>query len=256
MEASFVEVQGIRWFYRENGSGRPLLLVHGNTGSSMWWEKSMSISGCRCVAPDLPNFGRSAALLGEISIDAYAEALASFISALNLTDAVAVGHSLGGTICLSLAGSHPDLLGGLVLVDSSSPRGLVTPESHYPVIELMRRDRALLAKALKAVAPTMTDETFFERLVDDAMLMAGPAWAGNARALASFDATGRFDRWAKPVAVLWGRKDSIISEAMARETAAVFPGARLEILEEVGHSVIVEDPARFCAFLAEFLTAT
>ena len=56
-----------------------------------------------------------------------------------------------------------------------------------------------------------------------------------------------------PTLVLWGRKDAIVSEAMARETAAAFPGARLQILEALGHSVIVEDPELFKGILVDFL---
>ena len=251
MDGTYADIKGTRWFYIERGEGLPILYVHGNTGSSTWWERVMDVPGHRCVAPDLPNFGRSDALAGEISIEAYAEALASFVAALGLEGALVVGHSLGGAIAMSLAARHVELVGGLVLVDSSSPKGLVTPETHYPAIEMMRQDRAFLARALRSVVPTLTDEDYFERLVSDASKMARPAWEGNARALSSFDVTGRFLSWVKPVAVLWGRMDSIISEAMARETAAAFPAARLEILEEVGHSVIVEKPELFSALLGE-----
>ena len=52
---------------------------------------------------------------------------------------------------------------------------------------------------------------------------------------------------------MWGRRDVVITEAMARETAAAFPDARLEILEDVGHSVMAEDPKRFVALIAEFI---
>ena len=83
--------------------------------------------------------------------------------------------------------------------------------------------------------------------------MAAPAWVGNALALGRFDYVGRCGAFAGPVLVLWGRKDIVITEAMARETAAAFPRARLEILEQVGHSAMVEDPARFVRIVAGFV---
>ena len=253
MEGSYAEVEGIRWHYVENGEGAPLLFVHGNTGSSAWWKETMDIPGYRVVAPDLPNFGLSDALPGEISIEAYAEALAAFIVAMDLGGAVAVGHSLGGSVCLALAARHGELLGGLVLVDSSSPKGLVTPESNYPAIEAMRRDRSFLSAALKAVVPGLRDEGLFALLVDEAMKMAGPAWIGNARALSRFDVSADLAAWTKPVLVLWGGRDALVTEAMARETKEAFRDARLEIIAEVGHSVIVEDPVRFKALLQDYL---
>jgi pimeloyl-ACP methyl ester carboxylesterase len=91
--------------------------------------------------------------------------------------------------------------------------------------------------------------------VDDAMRMAAPAWIGHARAVSAFDYRGRCSVFTKPVLVLWGRKDVTVTEAMARETAEAFPLARLEIMEEVGHSPIVEDPAGFMRALSEFLSS-
>ncbi|HUX38194.1 MAG TPA: alpha/beta hydrolase [Rectinemataceae bacterium] len=253
MEGHFVEVEGLRWHYTDRGAGSPILFVHGNTGSSAWWARTMDIRGHRAVAPDLPNFGLSGALPGEISIEAYAGALAAFIVEMGLEGAVAVGHSLGGSVCLALAAMHEELLGGLVLVDSSSPKGLVTAESQYPAIESMHKDRSILAAALKAVAPTLADAALFESLVDDAMKMAAPAWIGNALALSRFDVSAALGGWTKPVLVIWGRKDVIITEAMARETRDAFREARLEIIEGVGHSVIVEDPERFKSLLRGYL---
>lgn len=255
MNGSYLEIHGTRWFYLDEGAGPVLLYVHGNTGSSSWWERVMELPGRRCVSPDLPNFGRSDALKGDISIEAYADTLASFIVALGIPGAVVVGHSLGGAVSMALAARHPELLGGLVLVDSSSPKGLVTPEAHYPAIELMRTDAKVLAQALKAVVPTLADEGCFERLVADASRMHAPAWVGNARALSRFDVSREIGKWKGPVLVLWGRRDPIITQAMAEETAAAFPRGHLEIVEDVGHSVIVEDPERFKTLLLRYLAS-
>lgn len=253
MEGTRIGVKGIEWNYLEKGSGKSLLYIHGNTGCSVWWEKVMDVPGYRVISPDMPNFGLSSPLPGKPGIEAYADAMADFIIALGLKGTVAVGHSLGGAVCLSLAARRPELLGGLVLVDSSAPSGLKTPEAYHPAIEAMRMDRAVLAKALGAVAPLPGDPAFFQRLVDGAALMAVPAWIGNAVALSSFDVTGKLGGFTKPVLVIRGANDYLITDAMARETAAAFPGSRLETLEGLGHSPIVEDPARFLALLRPWL---
>jgi pimeloyl-ACP methyl ester carboxylesterase len=107
---------------------------------------------------------------------------------------------------------------------------------------------------LSGVVPTLNDKEFFQELVNDAGLMAAPAWVGNARALSVFDYRGRCVAFKQPVLVLWGRKDVIVTEETARETAAAFPKARLLILENVGHSVVVEDPSGFTKLLSEFIS--
>ena len=254
MTGKIVSAGGIRLWYVERGDGLPVVMVHGNTGSSRWFARVMDLPGCRTIALDLPNFGRSAPLPGKLSIDAYADKVAEFISAMKIHGPVLVAHSLGGAVAISLAVRNPALLRGLVLVDSAAPSGLVTPEDRYPVIESMRVDCDFLAAALSGVVPTLKDKEFFQVLVDDAMLMAGPAWVGNARALAAFDYNDKCRAFEHPVLVLWGRKDVIVTEAMARETARAFPKAKLVVLEEVGHSVVVEAPSSFTKLLLEFIS--
>ncbi|HUI69190.1 MAG TPA: alpha/beta hydrolase [Spirochaetia bacterium] len=254
MSGNTLSVAGIQLWYAERGSGQPVVMVHGNTGSSRWFERVMDLPGCRTIALDLPNFGRSAPLPGEVSIDAYADKVAAFIAAMRIQRPVLVAHSLGGAVAISLAVRNPILLRGLVLVDSAAPSGLFTPEDRYPLIESMRTSRDILSAALSAVVPTLEDPKLFQALVDDALLMAAPAWAGNARALGAFDYRRRCAAFREPVLVLWGRKDVIVSEAMARETVQAFPNARLEILEHVGHSVVVEDPSRFAALVWQFIS--
>jgi branched-chain amino acid transport system permease protein len=253
MENAMAMIAGRAMHYIAAGSGEPVVWIHGNTGSSRWFERVMDIPGYRHLAPDLPNFGRSAPLDGTPDIAAYAEAVHAFMGALGVGKAIIVGHSLGGAVAMALATAHPKLAKALILVDSSAPTGLKTPETHYPVLEMMRTNKALLTQAFRGgVMPTMKDEGFFQALVDDAMLMAAPAWSGNARALERFDCLAACRKFSAPVLVVRGEKDAIITEAMARETAAAFPTARLELLDGVGHAVLVEDPERFKKLFAEF----
>lgn len=254
MTGKAITVGGTRVSYLERGTGLPVIFVHGNTGSSRWFHRVLDVPGCRTIALDMPNFGGSGPLPGEPDIDGYADAVAGFLRALGIEMSVLVGHSLGGAVAISLAVRHPQLLCGLVLVDSAAPSGLQTPEDRYPLIQSMQNNRGILARALSAVVPTLNDTEFFESLVDDASLMAGPAWIGNARALGRFDYRGRCGAFRAPVLVIWGKKDVIVTEAMARETAIAFPRARLIVLDEVGHSVVVEDPSRFMKLLSQFVS--
>lgn len=249
-----IDVNGCAMYYVEHGQGRPVVLVHGNTGSLRWWTKVMDLPGCRVLAPELPNFGRSGHL--EVAdIDVYTDYLGAFIDELELVRPVLVGHSLGGAVVMSLAARKPELAAALVLIDGAAPGGLKTPEEHYPVMEMYRTNRNFMRKALAAVCPTLKDEALLDQLADDAMLMAPHAYAGNVRSLEKFDYRGRTSGFSNPVLVVWGRKDRIITEAMARETAVAYPASRLEILDDVGHSVMVEDPGRFKTLLLEFISS-
>lgn len=252
---NYIEAGGRRIFWRERGSGEPLLYVHGNTGSLRWFDRVMDIPGRRVIALDMPNFGRSDALGAPADIDAYADAVAAFMDVMGLRGIPVVGHSLGGAVVQSLVCKRPELASTILLVDAAPPSGLVTPEERYASIGLFRTSRDLLAASLEAVAPSLKDKRCLSPLVDDALLMASDAFEGNARALARFDCSDSTGAYGGKVLVLRGEKDSIVTAAMAEETAAAFPGARLEILEGVGHSVMVEDPDRFIAIVKSHLAS-
>lgn len=252
MTEGFVTVQGMNLFYVTEGEGIPVLYIHGNTGSSAWFYRVMNLPGYKTYALDMPNFGRSSELPGEVDLHRYADVVKGFAEALKLENPIVVAHSLGGAVAQSLAVRYPEMLRALVLIDSSAPNGLVTPKEHYPLIEMMRGNRAVLYNALKATVPTLEDEVFFELLVNDATLMAPKAWVGNAAALGSFNVSDKTSAFTKPVLVIWGRKDGIITEKMAQDTATAYPAGSLKIIEGVGHSVLVENPPLFKNLLKDF----
>jgi len=245
METGYITVGALSMFFMEMGVGKPLIYVHGNTASSLWYERVMEVPGYHVLAPDMPNFGRSSPLAGEITIAWYAESIEGFMDAKGIKNAVVVGHSLGGCVVQVLALNRPDLVKAMVLIDSGSPTGLVTPKDRHPLIELMRTNRAVLEQALRAVVPALKDEVFFQRLVDDAQLMAPPAWIGNAEALSHFDIRSQCASYKGKVLVIRGALDGLITDEMAQETARAYPNAQLITLDGVGHSVIVENPALF-----------
>jgi pimeloyl-ACP methyl ester carboxylesterase len=203
--------------------------------------------GARLLAPDLPGFGETPAPEGFVpSIPAYAEALRGFLREMGVEEAVLVGHSLGGAVVMEAA---TEKTRGLVLLNSAPPSGLETPEAYYPILESYRYNREALAQALAAMAPTHRPP-WFPELVDCAQRMHPAHYQGNARALAAWRASRAYPG---PVLVLYGTLDPIVTRAMAEETKAFFPKGRLMVLEGVGHSLNLEDPARLKAILEDFL---
>jgi pimeloyl-ACP methyl ester carboxylesterase len=239
------------------GDGRAVVLVHGNFASKRWWRELLqhAPAGYRVIALDLPNFGDSAPLAEPITIAAYARVLAGFVGALGLEAPVLVGHSLGGAVVMRAVADDPERYAGLVLVSSSAPEGLTTPEAHYPLLEMFKGNRELLAQALAPMlASRLPDD--FEALVDDALRMHPDAFSGNARALHDLGLAPALARFERPVWVLRGGLDPLITAEMAAATAAAFVGAPVQhdLWSDVGHSPASEAPERFAAGLARFLT--
>lgn len=233
--------------YERAGTGRPVLLVHGNFASRRWWTEQLDdpAPGLDLIAPDLPGFGRSGPLpetMPETAwVAAWADALAGLLDALGIERAGVVGHSLGGAAAQALAVRHPQRVGALLLIDSAPPSGFPTPEANYPVLEVMKSDRNLVHASLAAITPTRVPP-YFDALVDDAMAMQPRGFQGNARALASYDLSDETPSVRIPVTVLHGGKDVLVTRAMAEATVAAYPDARFVAWPDVGHSPPLEAP--------------
>mgnify|MGYP000849591216 FL=1 len=252
----YAEVSGKKIFYRETGDKRgiPIVFVHGNFASGKWFEPVMSLlpGEYRAFAIDLPNFGRSDRV-EEVSIDNYGKFVIDFIRQKELEGAILVGHSLGGPVVQSVMVQRPDLIDRVVLIDPGPPDGLITTPEVYAVLNLYLNNRDLLKKSLIGAMPTRKIDRFTEQLVDEALLMDKRCFVENAKALEKYNYSKSLAGCEIPTLVLVGKKDLIITEAMARRFEKIMPNARVEILADYGHSVNVEDPELFCKILLDFV---
>ncbi|MCF5131411.1 alpha/beta fold hydrolase [Pseudomonas sp. PA-6-4F] len=131
----FVEVDGERFHYVEEGKGPPLVMIHGLMGSSR--NLTYALSGqlrehFRVISLDRPGSGYSTRHSGTpADLPAQARQIAAFINTLDLGKPLVLGHSLGGAIALALALDHPHAVSGLVLV---AP--LTHPQRMLPLVFL------------------------------------------------------------------------------------------------------------------------
>jgi haloalkane dehalogenase len=117
------EADGLRLAYLDEGDGAPVLLFHGEPTWSYLWRKVMPPlldAGFRCIAPDLPGFGRSDKPTDPdwYSYDRHVELTAGLLEELDLRDATAVVHDWGGPIGLRLAVEHPERISKMVVLDT------------------------------------------------------------------------------------------------------------------------------------------
>jgi non-heme chloroperoxidase len=100
---------GTQIYYKDWGSGQPVVFSHGWPLSSDAWEDQMvflAARGYRCIAHDRRGHGRSSQPWGGNDMDTYADDLAALVEALDLTNAVHVGHSTGGGEVARYIGRH------------------------------------------------------------------------------------------------------------------------------------------------------
>jgi len=107
--ATLVTEQGIV-HYETYGRGRPVLLLHGWLGSWELWRKTVEELGkeFRTYAVDFWGFGDSDTNTGDHSVNNYVALVEQFMDRLGIVKAPLVGHSMGGTVSLSMALRHPE----------------------------------------------------------------------------------------------------------------------------------------------------
>ena len=98
------------------GSGSPLLCIHGLGGSSNVWTPLLgALTGFRTIRPDLPGSARSALPPGALSIQGYVDALIGLLDTLDIPAAHVTAHSLGTVVAQHLAVQHPSRVLSLAL---------------------------------------------------------------------------------------------------------------------------------------------
>jgi len=144
-EARYRDHDGLRLAHLDEGDGPPVIFFHGEPTWSFLWRKvipPVREAGFRCIAPDLPGFGRSdkPTDLGWYSYDRHVAAIAPLLEELDLRGATVVVHDWGGPIGLRLAAEHPDRIARMVVLDT----GLFT--GHQKMTDAWNQFRDFVAR--------------------------------------------------------------------------------------------------------------
>jgi len=114
---------GLRLAHLDEGDGAPVLFLHGEPTWSFLWRRVIGPvrdAGFRCLAPDLPGFGRSDKPIDQdwYSYDRHTDAIAGLLEDLDLRGVTVVVHDWGGPIGLRLAVEHADRIDRMVILDT------------------------------------------------------------------------------------------------------------------------------------------
>lgn len=126
-EPKYAEWEGLRLARIDEGEGRaegsPVVLFHGEPTWSLLWRHvipPLLAEGHRCIAPDMPGFGRSdkPTDLDWYSYDRHTAAMAHLLAELDVRDATFVVHDWGGPVGMRVAAEHPERCARLVVMDT------------------------------------------------------------------------------------------------------------------------------------------
>jgi pimeloyl-ACP methyl ester carboxylesterase len=256
----------------EMGEGRPLLLIHGISGSWQNWLETIPhlARSHRVIAPDLPGFGSSPMPSWKIDMPAYGRLIHDLCEKLGIgSGATIVGNSLGGFVAAEAVTTAPERFERLVLVSAAGIINTWAPEQRAVATAYVwktlspvfaRRSREVVARPRLRQAVfgrvirypnRLQPELVFEQISSG--LTHCPGFGDALHAAIDHDLRERLGAIEMPTLIVWGFDDRVIPVQAALSYHRRISHSRLEIFERTGHVPQLERPRRFNALLDEFL---
>ncbi len=234
---------------RESADSPALILVHGAGGNHLHWPVELRrLHGATVYALDLPGHGRSGGQ-GCDTIGDYAQAIVEFLNTTGIEQPIIVGHSMGGAIALTLALYFPTHVAGLVLMGTGA-RLRVAPA----ILDGMRSNFEVSVELITRFAWSPETKPALTELGRQALMETGPdILLGDFSACDRFNVMERLGEIEHPTLVIVGTADQLTPPKYARFLAEHIPNARLVLVEDASHMVMLERPLEVTGAVREFL---
>jgi pimeloyl-ACP methyl ester carboxylesterase len=240
--------------YRKTGGPNvgktPIVFLHGAGGSSTLFGNQFQAFRelATCYFLDLPGHGGSLHPIEEPSIEMYAEEVVHFIDYLP-APAVLIGHSMGGTVALSVALSNPDLIERLILAGTGcrlavSEKILTGLETDY---------EATVEKILRYCFSRSVDPELFARARDEVRRVDPHILRADFHACNVFDGCNRLSEIKIPTLIICGDSDVMTPLALSQQLQTSISGARLQVVPGGSHMLMLESPAEFNTIIRDRL---
>jgi 3-oxoadipate enol-lactonase len=254
--------------YERGGSGEPLLMIQGMSGTHVTWGEPFLAplrEAFDVIAFDNRGIGLSAPVDGPFTIVEMAEDTVGLLDGLEVESAHVVGISMGGMIAQDLALAHPGRLRSLTLgcTYCGGPGSQLMPQENLEILVagMMSGDREKAIRASYEVnlSPAFrSDESRYAAFHE--MATAVPAAKRTielqTQAILGHDTSGRLGEISAPTLIVHGTDDGVLPYPNAEQIASLMRQARLESLEEVGHMFWWEQPERSGELIREHALAT
>ena len=250
-------------YSRIEGTGKPLLIIHGFLGMSDNWKSYSSLyvaEGFQTHILDLRNHGKSFHS-DDFSYDLMAQDVLEYCQGNNLEKIAIIGHSMGGKVAMLFATEHPEMVDKLVVADigpkyyaphhqdileglnavdfSTKPSRTDVEEILYPYIPDFGT-RQFLMKNLYWKQPGQLDFRFNLKVFNEKIDVVGTSLAENAL-------------FEKPTLFIRGGNSKYILDSDLPEIKSHFPNFELVTIPNAGHWLHAENPKLFFEETSEFL---
>ena len=265
--------QNKKIFYRAEGNGKPVMLLHGFAEDSNIWNYQLEKlkESFYVIVPDLPGSGKSGMPEEKMFIEDYADAIKAIVDeeiagmqknkyAKNII--TLIGHSMGGYIALAFAEKYSEVLNALGLFHSTAyPDDETKKETRRKGIEFIKNKGVSLF--IKTTVPNLFSEKtkrenpeIAEKLIDRCKNFSSEALIRYYEAMAQRpDRTSVLRSFQKPILFIIGKHDPAIPLQSSLEQCHIPSVSDIHILKNSGHMGMLEEKEESTALLLNFLTA-
>ena len=255
----YCRADGVRLYHENEGTGSPLLFVHGLGSSTRDWDRQAGpfAEHYRVLRIDLRGHGRSDRPEGPYHMATFAREVAVALQQLDAAPAHVVGLSMGGMVALQLAADAPRLVRSLVVVNSAADMRLHTWRD---VWFYLSRRTAVQVLGMRRVGRIIAHRLFVKPEQEALRREFVRRWAENDKqaylwsvdAIMGWSIVDRLPSITTPTLLVSSEHDyTPVSEK--NRIAAVMPRADLAVVEDARHALPVEKPDAFNALVRSFL---
>jgi 3-oxoadipate enol-lactonase len=252
----YAESAGAKIYFESQGSGEAILFAHGAGGNAgIWFEQVAAFSDrYQCISFDHRTFARSPADPATITPTQFRDDALAVLDAAGVAEAHLVAQSMGGWTALRMLLDVPERV--LTATLSGTPGGLENRQPTESARNLTANDdrgsSGVMATMSKATAKDPVRMQLYQAInaFNTEFTMSSLKGLGGADFIIKREMVAEA---AKPVLFIAGDEDPLFPAELLSSYVPWFPDARIEVVQDAGHSPYFEQPQVFNALLADFI---
>ena len=257
--SSITTEQGIV-HYEVYGRGRPVILLHGWLGSWGLWQETMAILGryYRTYALDFWGFGESGKKRETYAVQDFVSLVDQFMEQLGIIQAPLIGHSMGGTVSLSVAIQYPQRVSKVVVVGSpivgSSLAWPLKLAGYRGIAALLFNVMGLFRLAMRVASPFICRDARFAEMMDrDLSRTTLQSFLLSIASLRRTDLRPLLSQITVPALGMYGDRDNIVDPRQWQPMQAGMSQVNIARFPRAGHFIMLDEPEPFSKALKTFL---
>jgi 3-oxoadipate enol-lactonase len=258
---AFVENQGARIYWDEQGQGSPVLLIMGLSYPSYMWHRTRPVltAHYKTIALDNRGVGRSDVRSGPYPIALMASDAAAVLDAAGIESAHLFGISMGGMIAQEFALQYPKRVRSLILGCTGAGGPTAVRAEPAATQMLMTRDKMTPEQAAEAPVPFIYDSATPRERIDEDIAIRRPwfprpeGYVAQLQGIIAWEAYSRLSGIAAPTLVIHGENDRLVPPGNGKLIAERIPGAKLVMIPHASHLFLTDQTEVSHQAILEFL---